>query len=48
MTSEAMGCCSRIGAKGTVTRTIGSKMLQILVEGTRISLKRIEPMWSML
>jgi len=48
MTREAMGCFSRIGAKGTVTRMIGRRMLQALVAGTTISLKRMEPMWRML
>jgi hypothetical protein len=44
MTNAATECFSNAGAKGIVTKIIGSMMLQAFVAGTTISLKRIDPM----
>ena len=43
MTRDMIACLSRMGAKGTLTRMIGNKILQHLVTGTKIALKRIDP-----
>ena len=43
MIKDMIACLSRMGAKGTLTRTIGNKILQYLVAGTKIALKRIDP-----
>lgn len=46
--SDKTACFSSIGAKGTVTKMIGSRILHHLVAGTKISLKRIDPTWRQL
>lgn len=48
MIKAPTGSVSKIGASGTVTKTIGSRMQQIFEVGTQMLLKRTDPTWRQL